>query len=59
MNANVPMGVNWIGLYTLIAKEVRRFVKVYWQTIVAPVITTIFQGGGVSRGVSSAEIRHS
>lgn len=37
----IVKGVNWIGLYTLVAKEVRRFVKVYWQTIVAPVITTV------------------
>jgi ABC-2 type transport system permease protein len=29
--------VNWIGFWTLFMKEVRRFVKVYMQTIVAPV----------------------
>lgn len=34
-------GVNWIGLQTLIKKEVGRFVSVYTQTIVAPVITTL------------------
>jgi ABC-2 type transport system permease protein len=34
-------GVNWIGLQTLIKKEVGRFVNVYTQTIVAPVITTL------------------
>ncbi|PKU26269.1 multidrug ABC transporter permease [Telmatospirillum siberiense] len=33
--------VNWLGLWTLTAKEVRRFVKVYFQTIVAPVVTTL------------------
>lgn len=33
--------VNWIGLYTLIRKEVSRFLSVYSQTIVAPVITTL------------------
>ncbi|GAB5387464.1 MAG: ABC transporter permease [Alphaproteobacteria bacterium] len=33
--------VNWIGLWTLYAKEVRRFLNVYTQTIVAPVITTL------------------
>ncbi len=34
-------GVNWTGLYTLIAKEVGRFVNVYSQTIIAPMITTL------------------
>ena len=33
--------VNWLGLWTLIAKEVRRFLKVYFQTLVAPVVTTL------------------
>ncbi len=33
--------VNWIGLGTLCAKEVRRFIKVFSQTIVAPVVTTL------------------
>jgi len=33
--------VNWLGLYTLTAKEIRRFLKVYFQTIVAPVVTTL------------------
>ncbi len=33
--------VNWIGLWTLYLREVRRFVKVYTQTLVAPVITTL------------------
>lgn len=32
---------NWIGLATLCAKEIRRFVKVFSQTIVAPVVTTL------------------
>jgi len=32
---------NWLGLWTLYAREVRRFVKVYNQTIVAPVVTTL------------------
>ncbi len=32
--------VNWLGLKVLIGKEIGRFVKVYAQTIVAPVITT-------------------
>ncbi len=34
-------GVNWIGLKTLIDKEVGRFINVYTQTVVAPVVTTL------------------
>ena len=33
--------VNWLGLWTLTEKEVRRFLKVYFQTIIAPVVTTL------------------
>ncbi len=33
--------VNWIGVWTLWMKEVRRFLKVYFQTIIAPVVTTL------------------
>jgi ABC-2 type transport system permease protein len=33
--------VNWLGLWTLTGRETVRFVKVYTQTIVAPVITTL------------------
>ena len=33
--------INVIGLWTLYAKEVRRFLKVMTQTILAPVITTL------------------
>lgn len=33
--------VNWIGLWTLYLKEVRRFWKVVYQTVAAPVITTL------------------
>lgn len=33
--------INFIGLWTLYMKEVRRFFKVYNQTIVAPVITAL------------------
>ena len=33
--------VNWIGLSTLIAKEIRRFLKVWVQTIASPVVTTL------------------
>lgn len=33
--------VNWLGLQTLIAKEIRRFMKVSFQTIFAPLISTV------------------
>lgn len=33
--------VNWLGLQTLIAKEIRRFMKVSFQTIFAPLISTL------------------
>jgi ABC-2 type transport system permease protein len=33
--------VNWLGLRTLVGREVRRFLKVYTQTVAAPVITTL------------------
>ena len=32
---------NWLGLWTLYLKEVRRFVKVATQTLLAPVVTTL------------------
>ena len=34
-------GVNWRGMYTLYAREVRRFWKVGMQTVAAPVVTTL------------------
>lgn len=33
--------INWIGFWTLLLKEIRRFIKVYMQTIAAPVVTTL------------------
>ncbi|MGE5545604.1 MAG: ABC transporter permease [Solirubrobacterales bacterium] len=33
--------INWLGFWTLFMKEVRRFLKVYFQTILAPVVTTL------------------
>lgn len=33
--------VNWIGLWTLYLREVRRFWKVVFQTVGAPVVTTL------------------
>jgi len=57
--------VNWLGLWTLTSREVRRFLKVYTQTILAPVVTTLLLlavfalalGGAVREvaGVSFAE----
>jgi ABC-2 type transport system permease protein len=32
---------NWIGVWTLYEREVRRFGKVYAQTLIAPVVTTL------------------
>ena len=37
-----PIGlVNWLGMWTLYKKEVRRFIKVSFQTIFAPVTTSL------------------
>jgi ABC-2 type transport system permease protein len=57
--------VNWLGLWTLLMREVRRFLKVFTQTIAAPVVTTLLLlavfalalGGAVRQiaGVSFAE----
>ncbi|PHQ71723.1 MAG: multidrug ABC transporter permease [Sneathiella sp.] len=33
--------VNWLGLYTLLSKEIRRFLKVPLQTVLAPMMTTM------------------
>ncbi|TVR96415.1 MAG: multidrug ABC transporter permease [Rhodospirillales bacterium] len=35
------MDGNWLGLWTLSLREMRRFTKVYSQTIVAPAVTTL------------------
>lgn len=34
-------GVNWLGMRTLYLREVRRFQKVWMQTVAAPVVTTL------------------
>ncbi|MBI3709876.1 MAG: ABC transporter permease [Proteobacteria bacterium] len=57
--------VNWLGLWTLYTREVRRFFKVGTQTVAAPVVTTLLLlavfalalGSAVSRagGVPFAE----
>ncbi len=41
LNPPTMGAVNWIGLWTLYMREVRRFIKVYTQTLVAPVIMTL------------------
>lgn len=33
--------VNWLGLWTLYLKEVRRFLSVFTQTVAAPMVTTL------------------
>lgn len=33
--------VNWIGVWTLYLKEVRRFFKIFTQTVAAPVVVTL------------------
>ena len=32
---------NWVGLWTLFSKETSRFLKVFYQTVLAPVVTNI------------------
>jgi len=34
-------GINWIGAYTLYLKETRRFLSVFGQTIIGPIVTSI------------------
>lgn len=55
---HIIKGINWIGLYTMTSKEVKRYTKVYLQTIVAPIITTLLfylvfsvAFGGNGRGI--------
>jgi ABC-2 type transport system permease protein len=52
------VGMNVVGLQTLIKKEVGRFINVYTQTVVAPVVTTLLfyavfalAFGGVARTI--------
>ncbi len=37
----MPVTSNVIGLWTLYLREVRRFIKVYTQTVLAPMVTTL------------------
>lgn len=37
-----PIGrINWLGMWTLYSKEIQRFLKVYQQAVLAPVVTTL------------------
>ena len=36
-----PESHNWLGVWTLYKREVRRFAKIYTQTMLAPVVTTL------------------
>lgn len=54
-----PGAFNWIGLATLCAKEIRRFLKVWQQTVLGPLVTTLLfmiifslALGGAGRGVA-------
>lgn len=40
MNEPIPFE-KWLGVWTLYCREVRRFAKVYNQTVLAPVVTTL------------------
>ena len=49
------MSTNWFGAFTLLKKEVYRFLKVYHQTLFSPVVNIIlFLGRGCQKilGVS-------
>jgi ABC-2 type transport system permease protein len=41
LQPRVMGAVNWLGLWTLYTREVRRFIKVHQQTVWAPVVTTL------------------
>lgn len=41
MERTDPEGHNWLGVWTLYMREVRRFSKIYTQTMLAPVVTTL------------------
>jgi len=41
MTSHAIRSSNWIGLWTLYQREVRRFMKVHTQTLMAPMVTTL------------------
>lgn len=40
-SSQTPSGINWIGLWTLYRREVRRFLAVAAQTVAGPAVTTL------------------
>ncbi len=59
LEPRIVKGFNSVGLYTLVKREVGRFLNVYTQTIIAPVITTLLfyaifalAFGGIAREVA-------
>ncbi len=47
--------INWLGLWTLYQREIRRFLKVAFQTLLAPIVSTllfllVFMGAWGARG---------
>ena len=59
LEPRVINGINYIGVWTFINREVERFMKVYIQTILAPAITTLLfytvfalAFGGVTREIN-------
>ena len=34
-------GINWVGAYSLYTKETLRFLNVFGQTIIGPIVTAI------------------
>src|SRR3546814_13398602 len=50
--------VNWRGLWTLYMKEVRRFLNVFTQTLLAPMVPTLLflPGFTLALGAGRAEI---
>lgn len=58
-------GINWVGLSTLLKREIGRFASVYMQTLVAPMITTLLfyaifalAFGGVARSMGDVSFMH-
>jgi ABC-2 type transport system permease protein len=39
--AAITNQTNWVGIWTLYQREVRRFLKVYLQTVLAPIVTML------------------
>lgn len=46
--------VNWLGMWTLYVKEVRRFGNLYLQTVLAPLVTTLLYFAIFSLAIGSA-----